>query len=223
MQQVNLYLPEFRPNREPFRALHMLWALLALIVLLALLSVSGERSNGELEQQLLQSQQQLDGLRQQVDMLTRARPQVSLESLDSQIVQLNEKIERRQRLLTLVESNNLGNSNGFSAQLTAMARQHLDSLALEAFSFSRGGHYLELIGEARSAEQIPMYLQRLRSESAFQDTAFGVLHINAASTGAGILSFSLAAQAKADAPTAESKTAVEQLLDVRKREQGGRP
>jgi len=121
MQQVNLYLPEFRPNREPFRALHMLWALLALIVLLALLSVSGERSNGELEQQLLQSQQQLDGLRQQVDMLTRARPQVSLESLDSQIVQLNEKIERRQRLLTLVESNNLGNSNGFSAQCCAVS------------------------------------------------------------------------------------------------------
>ena len=94
--------------------------------------------------------------------------------------------------MSIISRQDLGNTVGFSAQVKALARQSLDTLALERISLQRGGNYVEFSGTARSADQIPIYLQRLRSEASFANVNFGVLRVERADNSNGHLSFQIA-------------------------------
>jgi hypothetical protein len=113
----------------------------------------------------------------------------------------------------IVSNTNLGNSNGFSGQLRAMARQSLETISLEAFSLSRGGNYAELMGKTLASDQVPLYVQRLRTETSFSKVAFGVLHIVPSEKQAGLFEFSLAEQMADDESKEIPKTAVQILLE----------
>ena len=214
MQQVNLYLPEFRPNRAPVRAQQMLWISLGFIALLLVASFYSARTNRALSQQLLQSQQQLDSLKLQLDQLIKAQPKVNLAKLDEQILKLNTQYQHRLQLQNLATTNDLGNSRGFSEQLAAMSRQSLDTVSLQAFSLARGGRYAELAGTTLASDQIPLYIQRLRTEPSFQSVAFGVLQVAPLSASLPLLRFSLAANKPADASSVKTQSAVQRLLEL---------
>ncbi|MEN0039064.1 MAG: MSHA biogenesis protein MshI, partial [Cellvibrio sp.] len=74
MQQINLYLPEFQPNREPLRSVQMLWGLVAFIVLLAIVSLFSAQENQKRELALEQSRVQLEQLKNQLAKLEQQRP-----------------------------------------------------------------------------------------------------------------------------------------------------
>lgn len=213
MQQINLYLAEFQPSREPLRAIHMLWIAIAFVLLLALLSYLSQRSNQQMQVQLNQQNAQLLQLDQRLSELKRNQPQANLAQLDEQIAQLSRDLQRRQRLVGIVSSSNLGNSAGFSAQLGALSRQSLDTLSLQAFSLRRGGGYAELLGKTTAGDQVPLYVQRLRSEASFANTAFGVLQIEPALDEPGLLAFSLAEPVAAEDSTGD-RSAVQHLLEL---------
>jgi len=100
----------------------------------------------------------------------------------------------------MISSQDLGNDKGFSAQLNALAQASLNTISVKSFSLQRGGKYAELTGLTRSADQIPLYLQRLRKDPSFTDVGFGVLSIERDTEQGGLLKFSLA-KAKDDKDT----------------------
>jgi hypothetical protein len=214
MQQINLYLPEFQPNREPLRAVHMLWGMLVLVVLLAIASMVSSNSNKTLSARIETQRTQLEQLKRQLDEINKGQPQANLAALDAEILGLMNDLVRRERLVGIVSSTNLGNSSGFSGQLRAMARQSLETISLEAFSLSRGGNYAELMGNTLASDQVPLYVQRLRTEASFSKVAFGVLHIVPSEQQAGLLEFSLAEQMADEKSKEEPKTAVQMLLEL---------
>jgi Tfp pilus assembly protein PilN len=192
MQQINLYLPEFRPNREPLRAVHMLWSGLAFLVLLLCFSVYSNYKNGVLEQQLAAEQKSQEAMQAQLKLLNAQKPAQASAELDAKITQLQKNVQRHQQILAMISSQDLGNDKGFSVQLNALSHASLNSISLERFSLQRGGKYAELSGVARSADQIPHYLQRLRKDSSFANVGFGVLNIERDAGQGGLLKFSLA-------------------------------
>jgi len=192
MQQINLYLLEFQPNREPLRAIHMAWSSLAILVLLLCFSLYSSHKNALLEQQLVQEQQVQQTLQAQLQRLSAQKPAQASAELDEKIVQLQKNLQRHQQILTMISRQDLGNDKGFSAQLIALANASLSTISLESFSLERGGKYAELSGLTRSADQIPLYLQRLRQNPSFADVGFGVLNIERDKQQAGLLQFSLA-------------------------------
>lgn len=214
MQQINLYLPEFQPNREPLRAVHMLWGGVVLVVLLLIASIVSSNSNKTLSGQVETQRAQLDQLKRQLDELNKSQPQANLAALDAEILGLLNDFMRRERLVGIVSNTNLGNSNGFSGQLRAMARQSLETISLDAFSLSRGGNYAELMGKTLASDQVPLYIQRLRTETSFSKVAFGVLHIVPSEQQAGLFEFSLAKQTVDDKSGDTPKTAVQILLEL---------
>ncbi len=214
MQQVNLYLPEFRPNRAPVRAEQMLWLSLGFVLLLLLLSFYTNQNNRALSQQLVDSQQQLNGLKQQLDQLIKAQPKANLAELDAQILKLNAQYEHRLQLQNLASTSDLGNSRGFSAQLAAMSRQSLETISVQTFSLLNGGNYVEFAGTTLASDQIPLYLQRLRTEPSFSRVAFGILQVDTDAQLPSLLRFSLAARSEANAAKPH-KSAVQQLLDAK--------
>lgn len=192
MQQINLYLPEFRPNREPVRAVHMLWGCLAFILLLVLYSFYSQHQYQQLQLRLKQEQQAQEGLKQQLNLLKAQKPAQASAQLDLQIQQLQKNLQRHQQILSMISNQNLGNDKGFSAQLTALGQASLSSISLESFSLQKNGSYAEMSGKTRAADQVPLYLQRLRNNPSFTHVAFGVLKIERDEKNTSLLQFSLA-------------------------------
>ena len=192
MQQINLYLPEFRPNREALRTIHMLWGLLGIFIVLLLMSVYSSYQHTQLSRQLAQSQQEQQALQAQLQILTSQKPAQSSVDLDANIQQLQKELQRRQQILAKISSQNLGNAKGFSAQLITLAQASLNTIAIETFSLQQGGSYAELSGKARTADQIPLYLKKLRADPSFANVGFGVINIERDEKANGLLQFSLA-------------------------------
>ncbi len=220
MQQINLYLPEFQPNREPLRSIQMLWGLGVFIVLLIIVSVLSVNANHERELALVQSRAQLEQLKTQIAQLEQRRPRSNLAELDAQIVQLTQELDRRGQIFNIIANKNLGNNTGFSAHLQALGRQSLDTVSLSVFSLQHGGNYAEFAGKTRAADQIPLYVQRLRSEPVFAQSAFGVLNLEPVKNNQGLFDFSLAKQTAATGNEPDAKTAVQMLLELNEKARG---
>lgn len=213
MQQINLYLPEFQPNREPLRSIHMLWGAIIFILLLVVVSTLSAKHNRELAQSVEQQKTQLEQIKNHLKQLEQQRPQQNLAELDAQILRLQQERSRREHILSVIANKKLGNNTGFSDHLKAMGRQSLDTISLSVFSLQAGGSYIEFAGKTGAADQIPLYIQRLRTESAFAESAFGVLNIAPQKGNQSVFEFSLAKQTSLKEP--ETKTAVQALLDSR--------
>ena len=192
MQQINLYLPEFRPSREPLRAVHMLWILVAIAAILGLFSIYTHSQHEKLLVELADAQQQQKTLQSQLQLLTQQKPVQAGINSDAKLLQLQHSLQRRQRILAAISSQHLGNQKGFSAQLTTLATASLNTISLETFSLQKGGTYAEFTGKARTADQIPLYLQKLRANESFANVGFGVLNVERDKKSNGLLSFSVA-------------------------------
>ena len=192
MQQINLYLPEFRPNREPLRAIHMVWALLGFLVLLISFSIYTTFQEKELQARLEKERKLQQTMQLQLQTLSAQRPAQASSELDAQIELFQKELQRRQQILAMISNQDLGNDKGFSTQLNALANASLNTISIESFSLQQGGTYAELTGKTRSADQIPLYVQRLRSDPAFTNVGFGVLKVERDKNANGLLKFSLA-------------------------------
>ncbi len=177
MQQINLYLPEYRPNREPLRTHHMLWGLLAFFVLLCLASVLGAMGNTQAAKEMEARRSEVQHLEQQLAQFSRQAPPDQSEQLNLRIRELEDEVQRRRDIARAINAEAPGQQSGFSAQLTSMARVSSEQLSLDIFSLQNGGRFVELGGFARTAEEVPAYLQRLLSEASFQHTGFGVIKL----------------------------------------------
>lgn len=211
MQQINLYLPEFQPNREPMRSIHMLWGLIVFAILLVLFSVFSLSANNERSQVLEHNRQQLEQRKQQLLQLEQQRPSQNLAQLDADVLRLQQELQRREQILGIIANKKLGNNMGYSGHLYALGNQSLDTISLQAFSLQQGGSYVEFAGQTRAADQVPLYIQRLRTQPVFKESAFGVLQIKPAV--GGMFDFSLARDDQRNSAGTE-KTAVQMLLEL---------
>jgi Tfp pilus assembly protein PilN len=183
MQQINLYLPEFRPNREPLRTHHMLWGALAFFVLLCLASVLGNLRTDKLANEIQAKRAQTQQLEQQLTHLRMQVPPDRSEQLHLRIQELEDELQRRNDIAQAINTEAPGQQNGFSGQLTSLARASSEQLSLAQFSLQSGGRFVELSGVARSAEEVPAYLQRLLGEDSFANTRFGVIRLDTSDNG----------------------------------------
>jgi len=191
MQTVNLYLPEFRPKNEPLLSGQIALITLLTIVLFTLISVWGAYKNSDYKAQLALQSAELSTIDSNLGVLRASLPKHDTASLERENIQLTKDIEHRRGLQRLLATQNLGNAGGFSAQLEGLARQKLDTLALQSFSLLRGGRYLEMSGSLTQADQLPRYLQSLRSEPAFTKSRFGVMNIDEEGAKRGQMKFEL--------------------------------
>ncbi len=133
MQQVNLYLPEFRPNREPLRAVHIAWGGLALLILLVAFSFYSHSQQKAIEAQLAQEQAAMQSLQSQLTLLSAKKPAQSSAELDIKIAQLQKNLQRHLQILSMISHQDLGNDKGFSAQLRALGQASVNTVSIESF------------------------------------------------------------------------------------------
>ena len=194
VQQINLYLPEFRPRKTWFSALFTAWS--CLFVLLALLLVSAliernvdiyQRNVEIMESQAMSTSERLKDFRSR-------SPHIDAMDLDSRIVKLRDDILAREKVGTILQMQSYGNVNGFSDILRALAAHSSGDFSLNRIRISANGTLLELSGETRKIASIPLYMQDLQQEDAFRKVNFGVLSMRAREDNSAIHQFSLGFQ-----------------------------
>ena len=176
-QQVNLYQPIFRRQRQIFSAATMLQSVAVIVV--ALLTIYGF---GLLQVRGLEAQVvELEGRERAYSLqLARLDPTTSLgrrEEIAAELARLNSTLVAQQRLIEVLREQPLGDAGGFSAQLAALARRYNPGLWLTELRINGASDAIELTGISRNADLIPAYLLRLSEESALAGKRFDLFEI----------------------------------------------
>ena len=173
LQQVNLYQDELRKQELNFSAIQL--AQLSLVFILVLALVSGFKFwQLQQQQQTLAQQQQ----KQQQAMAELQKLQQVLASRQKDLAlarRLDEKsreLANKQKVLAILSQDEFGNTHGFTAYITGLARQRLEGLWLTQLRIAEGGTDISMFGTTSSPSLLPKYLQRLSAEKVFAGTEF---------------------------------------------------
>ena len=171
-QQINLYQPIFRKQRQIFSAATMAQALA--IVGAALLAIYGygALTVGALESEVVQLEGRESALRAHVALMDPAFGTNRRAELETQLKRLNGTLEGQQRLIEELQKQPLGRAGGFSSYLAALGRQRTPELWLTALAINGATGAIELEGRSLRPEVVPEYMQRLGGEAALAAQRF---------------------------------------------------
>jgi len=176
-QQINLYQPIFRKQRQIFSAVTISQALGTVAVALIAIYGYGLAKVGSLEAEVAL----LEGREQALmTQLERIDPSVSASrraELEAELRRLNATLAGQQRLIDVLREQPLGDTAGFSGYLAALARQRTPELWLTSLAVNGGNSAIELAGRSLRPELVPEYLQRLGSETALAGQRFDLFEI----------------------------------------------
>ena len=174
MQQVNLYLPEFRPNREFVSAIRVLQLAALVIVVMAVMSANNFLKTRSLRADLQAAQTQLAAQTQvtnqlQQDLARRA----SDPALVQEVADREQRINESREMLEFLRGTNLGNIRGFSEYVKDLSRASFDGMWLTQFNLMNGGQNVYLKGIAQQSAMVPDFVNRLDDgQSPLRDRDF---------------------------------------------------
>jgi hypothetical protein len=171
-QQINLYQPIFRKQRQIFSAATMLQALA--IITVALLGIYGYgllRVHG-LESEVVQLEGRERALTTQLARIDPSLNRGRRDEVAGELARLNATLLDQQRLIEVLREQPLGLTRGFSPYLSALGRQRTSELWLTAIAVNGGTGAIELAGRSLDAKLVPEYMQRLSGEPALAGQRF---------------------------------------------------
>jgi len=189
-QQVNLYHNELKNKKLNYSASMSLK--LCFIVIVGLSAFSGFKSYQIQQQELIlqESKNTLSKLTAEKTKIEASRKQKDAV-LDKKITEKKQELSNKQKVLSILNQDEFGNADGFSALVGGLARQRLEGLWLTGLRFSSGGKDIFLKGITNKASLLPKYLQRLSAEKAFVGMTFKNLQMNRNKDKKQWLNFSL--------------------------------
>ncbi len=179
-QQINLYLPELRPNREWLTAARLVTSVAAVIVVMMLISSWNYWQRSSLQQELAAAQTDLAAQTARTEQIERdAASRSSNEALLRDIETREVRLAQSQELLEFLRNTTLGNSTGYSEYVKDLSRASFDGIWLTEFLIAGGSDSVFLRGNALQTAMVPDYVGRLSgSQSSLQGRLFSRLQSN---------------------------------------------
>lgn len=174
-RQINLYTPAFRRQRKPFSAT---WTVAALLVTVAVMSAYYTLAAQQLQQMRTQrkdAETQLKQLREQVLGAGKVAQKTKSKTLEDQVARAETLLKGRQELAERLKGSEIGNRDGYTRYLKALARQPLEGVWLTAIEIGGPRDEFAIHGRATRADLLPEYIRMLRKEEAFRGKPIGTL------------------------------------------------
>ncbi|HUF74422.1 MAG TPA: hypothetical protein VMR74_16180 [Gammaproteobacteria bacterium] len=185
-QQVNLYQPIFRRQRQVFSSMTMLQSVAIVCVALMTIYFFGLWQVQGLEVQMLE----LEGRERAYSaQLARFDPSASGErraEIERELETLSATLLAQQRLIEVLREQPLGSTTGFSAELAALGRRHRPGLWLTELRISGGTSSIELVGRSTEPGMVPAYFDRLGQEEALAGQRFDRFELERHEDGDGV-------------------------------------
>lgn len=176
-QQINLYQPIFRKQRQTFSA-RVIFAITG-AVSVALLAIHGLGwwQVTRLETEAAQLEGRARALEARLASVDQTGAIERRKEIDAKIEHMNDAWLAQQRLVEVLHEQPLSSTQGFSRYLAALARRHTKGLWLTEVSINGRTAAIELAGRALEPELVPEYLQSLSHEPALSGQRFDRLEI----------------------------------------------
>jgi Tfp pilus assembly protein PilN len=177
-QQINLYQPIFRKQRQIFSAVTMAQGLgLVTAGLLAIYAFAALQVV-DLEKEVVQLEGREKALTAQLARIDPTLNDNRRAEVEAELKRLNATLLDQQRLIEVLREQPLGSAEGFSPYLAALGRQRTPELWLTRIAVNGGSHAIELTGRSTRAALVPEYLQTLGREPALSGQRFDRLDID---------------------------------------------
>jgi Tfp pilus assembly protein PilN len=177
-QQINLYQPVLRRQEKVFSAMTMLQTICLFLVVLTIIYFYGQHQIKPLQVQLRKLNRDVASLQSQVDSYkNQASPGTGSRLLENEIARLEKDLQERRKVQKILEQQELGNTEGFSGYMEALARQHVRGTWLTRVAIENGGRALSLHGRTLASELVPRYIQRLANEDILSGISFNVMEL----------------------------------------------
>jgi Tfp pilus assembly protein PilN len=176
-QQINLYQPIFRKQRQVFSAATMAQAAALVAVVLLGLYAFGRFKVAALEAEGAQLEAREKALTAQLGRIDPKTGASRRAEVEQDIKKLNATLLEQQRLIDVLRDQPLGTTEGFSGYLAALGRQHTAELWLTDLTINGATRAIDLGGRSIRAELVPLYLQHLGRETALSGQRFDRLDI----------------------------------------------
>ncbi len=178
-QQINLFQPMFRRERQILRAR-------ALIQVLALsfLGIAGYVTLDRIRLFQLRTEmteltaRQLASAARFETTNAQIKPKVRSELLASELDHVEAELAASRRAADAIASGTLGNTKGFSSYLAGIAKQHVAGIWITGLAMQSGGTAIGIRGQALDPALVAVFLQQLASEPAFAGKQFSQLRLD---------------------------------------------
>lgn len=171
-QQVNLYQPIFRRQRQIFSAGALLQGLGIFAAALVGVYAYGLAQVTGLEAEVAKLEGRERALTTQLARIDPRLGEGRRAEMAEELRRLDETAVAQQRLVEVLRKEPLGSAQGFSEHLAALGRQRTPELWLTRFAINGATGAIELAGRSTRPELVPEYLQRLGSEPALAGKRF---------------------------------------------------
>jgi len=196
-QQINLYQPIFRRQRQIFSAVTMLQATgVVAIALITIYAYAVWQVRG-LEREALQLEGREKAYSTQLARLDPESSTAQRREAEQELERLTATLLTQQRLIDVLEDKPLGSTDGFSNVLAALARQRARGLWLTDVTINRVSNAIELLGESVDPNLLPAYLLQLGEEDALAGYRFDDFEIER-SDDTDTITFRVSSRAVAD-------------------------
>lgn len=200
MQQINLLDPRFRKQKTQFSAATLVSALASLLVLSIALQGLFARQNRALQATLAQTDRRVVALREQmVRFSTEFSAQGRSNAIGDEIARVEQRLRARRELLGGMRSGAVGDAEGFSPYLAALARQTMSGLWLTGVEIGAKSGELVLKGRVLDSELVPAYIGQLSKEEPFAGRSVTELRMAASRGAERFMEFSLSIPLRKDA------------------------
>jgi hypothetical protein len=171
-QQINLYQPILRKQRQIFSAATMAQALGVVTAALLAIYAYASVNVAALEAEVAAPADRETSLTTQLTRMDPALGASRRTELEAEVARLNATLEGQDKLIAELRKQPLGDAAGFSSYLAALGRQRTPELWLTALAINGGTGAVELEGRSLRPEMVPKYMQRLGKEVALAAQRF---------------------------------------------------
>lgn len=179
-QQINLFNPSFRKQKDHFSAVTMLQALALLFGGVMGFYGYAMYETRALARAAVETGRLWKAQSEQLGQFTRDfSPQGRSRQLEEDLARLNSQFKQRQEMLAVLSTGGLGNTEGFSRYLTAFAHRTLAGVWLTGFTIGGDESELVLNGRALHPDLIPAFIRALNREEVMRGRRVSELRLTA--------------------------------------------
>jgi hypothetical protein len=182
-QQINLFNPQFQPQKKLFTVKGMACVLGVLVVGIAVAGVFAKVRVARLETEVAQGEASVQKAQKRLEVATAEfAPRTKDARLEAELAEAQNERDALRRVADVIQRGDLGNTQGYAEYFRALARQGVDGLWLTGVSITGAGMDIGVRGRALDAALVPGYLARLRNERILQGKPVGSMQIGQAAT-----------------------------------------
>lgn len=179
MQQINLYDPALRRQRDLFSLANVLSAGFLLAVAVGGLGWMERQALPPLKAQTVLNDTQIKTLRDQISVLgQQAANRKPDPQLEHELGATRLLLDLRTEVLAVLKQRLGPEAESPTEYLRGFARQAMGDLWLTGFSCETVGGGMEIHGRTLDPALLPQYIQRLNAERAFRGRAFAALKLS---------------------------------------------